>query len=266
MGNRPGKCPGCGVPRRKEVMSSNASASLEGALPEYRLNSDLAQYCLPSANRDDSRRLAWANSICLLFVTVAAMGVKQPVFVIRSPDPVPEAMPVVLLPPPVEQEQQPVVKQEEDQEEEPQDTTQLQVIAPVLVADAKDVTFSLPTEGYVALAANANLVPPPPPIIPKAPPPDNLPKPEWRNIRFGGKEFRKQPPPNYPDEFQRNRIGGTVEALITVGTNGIPAKVEVGRSSGSPALDRHVCEFIRKEWRAAAGEAGNYRIAITFAP
>lgn len=247
-------------------MSSHTAADLANELPEYRLNSDLAQYCLPSANRDDSRRVAWACSVCILFLAVAAMGLNQPVFVIREAEALPEPMPTVLLPPPVEPEQTPAPKPDEEKVEETQDDREVPVVAPVLVANAKDVTFSLPTEGYTALASDARLVPPPPPVIPKAPPPDNVPKPEFRNIRFGGKEFRKQPPPNYPDEFQRNRIGGTVEALITVGTNGIPAKVEVGKSSGSPALDRHVCDFIRKEWKAAAGEAGNFRIAITFSP
>jgi protein TonB len=246
-------------------MSSNASADLARDLPQYRLSSDLAQYCLPSANRDDTRRLAWANSVCLVFVIVAFLGVNQPVFVIRQAEPIPEPMPVVLLPPPAEPEQRSEEKTEEV-EEEVEETAEIPVIAPVLVADAKDVTFALPIEGFTALAPNANQVPPPPAVIPKAPPPDQLPRPEFRNIRFGSKEFRKQPPPNYPDEFQRNRIGGTVEALITVSTNGIPSKVEIGKSSGSPALDRHVCDFIRKEWRAVVGEAGNYRIAITFAP
>jgi len=66
--------------------------------------------------------------------------------------------------------------------------------------------------------------------------------------------------------LERQRIGGTVEAFIYVGTNGVPYKVEVGRSSGTPALDRYVAEFIQREWRAYPGEPVNYRIAITFAP
>ncbi len=247
-------------------MSSNAAADLASGLPEYRLKSDLAQYCLPSASQDDSRRVAWANSICLLFVVVAAMGLRQPIFILRQAEPLPDPMPVVLLPPPAEPELIQSPKPDEEREEEVQDNAEIPVVAPVLVADAKDVSFALPTEGYTALASDARWVPPPPAVIPKAPPPDNVPRPEFRNIRFGGKEFRKQPPPNYPDEFQRNRIGGTVEALISVGTNGFPSKVEVGKSSGSPALDRHVCDFIRKEWRAVVGEGGNYRIQITFSP
>lgn len=248
-------------------MSSNATASTPGnGLPEYRLGSDLAQYCLPGATRDEGRKLAWANSICLLFLIVATLGIRQPVFVIRDPPPLPEPIPVLLLPPPDQPELPASTSPEEEAPTEAEIPTEVPIITPVLVADPKHVSFAQPTEGYTALAPRADLVPPPPPVLPKAPPPDPLPRPQFRNIRFGGKEFRKQPPPNYPDEFQRHRIGGTVEALISVATNGIPSRVEVGRSSGSPALDRHVCDFIRKEWRAAAGDGGNYRIAITFAP
>jgi protein TonB len=247
-------------------MSTQASAAVDGGFPQYELRSDLARYCLPAANRDDARRLAWANSICLMFITVASMGLKEPVFIVREAEPLPEPLPVVILPP-VEQEQPKVEQTEDAPEEEPiEEFAEMPVIAPVVVAAAQDVSFSVPVEGFIAISSDARYVPPPPAVIPKAPPPDNLPKLEFKAIRFGGKEFRKQPPPNYPDEFQRNRIGGTVEALISVGTNGLPTKVEVGKSSGSHALDRHVCEFIRKEWRAEAGEEANYRISITFAP
>ncbi len=247
-------------------MSSNASAAANQGYPEYRLNSDLARYCLPSASGDDARRLAWANSVCLLFLVVAVLGTRQPVFVLREAPPPPEPLPIVLLPPPVESEKDPAEKPEEPIEEEVLDNLDVPSVAPVLVAAPQDVNFSVPVEGFTAMSSDARFVPPPPMVIPKAPPPDNLPKLEFRSIRFGGREFRKQPPPNYPEEFRRNRIGGTVEALITVGTNGLPTKVEVGRSSGSPSLDRHVTEFIRKEWKAEENEAANYRIAITFVP
>lgn len=246
-------------------MSSSATAS--SPLPEYQLRSDLAQYCLPRANRDDARKLAWANSVCLMFVVVAIMGIKQPVFVLREPAPPAPLIPVELPPQTDQQPPPPTETQELAPEEAIDDLAPPQIVAPILVASPENVAFANPVDStHVLVVRDVGRIPPPPAIIPKAPPPDNLPKPEFKAIRFGGKEFRKQPPPNYPDEFQRNRIGGTVEALIYVSTNGIPLKVEVGRSSGYPDLDRHVCEFIRKEWRAQAGEAVNYRIAITFAP
>ena len=245
--------------------SASASASAWTELPQYQLRSDLAQYCLPAANRDETRNLAWANSICLVFIAVACLGLRQPVFIIREAEPLPEPMAVVVLPP-VEQDQPRSEQPEEQPEEDPIDQLiDSPSIAPVVVAAPDAVNFSVPVEGFITLAADARFVPPPPPVIPKAPPED-LTKLDFRAIRFGGKEFKRQPPPDYPAEFQRNRIGGTVEALITVGTNGIPLKVDVGRSSGAPSLDRHVCDFIRREWRADPGAPAAYRIAITFAP
>ncbi len=249
-------------------MSPPAPASATGSAREYQLHSDLALYCLPRANRDDSRKLAWANSVCLMFVIVAILGIRQPVFVLREPAPPTPLIPVELPPPADHEIPPPSANEEPSLEPELDDLAPPQVIAPILVASPENVAFANPIDStFVVVVNDPSRVPPPPAIIPKAPPPAVAPpKPEFRAIRFGGKEFRKQPPPNYPDEFQRNRIGGTVEALIFVATNGLPLKVDVGRSSGYPALDRHVCDFIRKEWRAQPGEAVNYRIAITFAP
>lgn len=245
-------------------MSTPASASVGASSPDYQLKSDLAMYCLPAASRDETRKLAWANSVCLMFLVVAVMGMRQPVFIIRQAEPLPEPLPVAILPPVEQPDQQPQDKPDEQPEELPEDMVDAPAVAPVVVAAPQDVSFSVPVEGFVAVSSDARYVPPPPQVIPKTPPPDNIPKPFFKPIRFGGKEFRKQPPPSYPEEFRRNHIVGTVEVLIAVGTNGIPTKVDVGKSSGSPALDRHVCDFIRKEWRADDGEGGNYRIAITF--
>ncbi|MGE3310425.1 MAG: energy transducer TonB [Limisphaerales bacterium] len=242
-----------------------AAVAESGALPEYRLKSDLAVYCLPRAAKDDARKLAWANSIALLFVLVGCLGLRQPVFVLRTVAPPPEPMRAEILPP-VETDDKPVETPDEEPEEIALEAVEIPVVVPVLVALPEDVSFAVPVEGYVAIAAEARFVPPPPAIIPKAPPPEAPPQPEFRSIRFGGREFRKQPPPNYPEQFQRSRIGGTVEVLITVSSEGHLSRVEVGRSSGNPGLDRHVIDFIRREWRAEPGGGGHYKIAITFAP
>ncbi len=244
---------------------TTAAVADSGAPPEYRLKSDLAAYCLPQAGRDDTRNLAWANSIALMFVLVGCLGLRQPVLVLRTVAPPPEPMRAELLPP-VETDDKPVETPDEEPEDIAEEAVDIPVVVPVLVAVPEAVTFSVPVEGYVAIAADARYVPPPPAIIPKAPPPEALPKPEFRAIRFGGREFRRQPPPNYPEEFQRNRVGGTVEVLITVNTSGHLTGVELGRSSGNPNLDRHVIDFIRREWRAEPGDGAHYKIAITFAP
>lgn len=238
-------------------MSSHATATVSPAVPQYELRSDLAQYCLPSAGRDDSRKLSWAVSICLLFVTVAIMNVRQPVFIIREAAPPPEPLPVVILPPPPEHQQQPPDQPSEPEEVAVEETLEMPVITPVQVAAPDQVNFGVAVEGYVALAPNARFVPPPPAIIPKAPPPaDNLPKPDFRVIRLGDRSFTKMNPPSYPSAFQRDRISGTVEVLITVNAEGTPVSVEVFKSSGFQALDKHTVDSIKRDWRAEPGEDG----------
>jgi TonB family protein len=250
--------------------SASATYTTEG-VPSYQLRSDLAIYCLPRASYDETRRLAWANSVCLLFLLVAFVGLRQPVFVIREPEPPPAFIPVELPALPPEQERPPEEEPEEEAEELIDDLVEVPMVAPVVVAAAQDVSFAVPVEGFTVTVADGRFVPPPPSIIPKAPPTNNIPRLEFRNIRFGGKEFRRQPKPNYPSELQRNRISGSVELLITVGPDGIPTKVEMGKASGSPALDRYVSdevtEFIRRQWRAEPTEGTSYyRLPLSFVP
>src|SRR5439155_255135 len=46
--------------------------------PGYALHSDLAQFCLPAANRDVNRILAYVNSICSLFLAIGLAGINPP--------------------------------------------------------------------------------------------------------------------------------------------------------------------------------------------
>jgi protein TonB len=246
-------------------MRPQASVPLVPSGAAYELKSDLAQYCLPAANRDDARKLAWANSICALFLASSVVSLKQPEIGLRVPTP-PSSAREILIPATAEPEPE-VVPEEIAITPEPGLPDPLRVpiaIEPIIVAQPRDVTFAVPIEGHIVVSTAARFVPPPPPIIPRKP--DPAPQPAFRAIRFGDRAFRKQPPPNYPPEFQRSRIGGVVEVLFGVDTNGVPREVDVARSSGTAALDRHVCRFIEKEWRAYPGEAGHYRIAITFEP
>lgn len=245
-------------------MSSPASAAAAGATPQYELRSDLAQYSLPAAQRDETRKLAWANSVCILFLGVAVLNLQQPIFVVRTPDPPPDPL-AALIPPPPETELPPPPEEaaiEEVQQEAQDDFDIPDIPVPVVVAAPETVSFAIPVEGYVVVATNARFVPPPPAFVPKAPPPDN--SLEFRPIRFGDKTFRKQPPPSYPAELERTRWEGRVEFLITVATNGEPVKVDIKRSSGVSAADRQLIEHIKRNWRRDPGDIGRYSIALDF--
>ena len=63
--------------------SSTATVTSEAKTPQYRLSDDLAKLCLPSEYKDATRTLAWVNSICLLFLVIGFIGIKQPIIVSR---------------------------------------------------------------------------------------------------------------------------------------------------------------------------------------
>ena len=42
--------------------------------PAYELKDDLARLCLPSASRDVNLKLAWVNSVCILFLLIGIAG------------------------------------------------------------------------------------------------------------------------------------------------------------------------------------------------
>src|ERR1700756_551523 len=78
------------------------------------LKSELAQYSLPDASRDPNRRLAWVNSICILFLLIGIFGAQSIFIPIKPVPPVEAPVPVVVEPiaPP-----QQTVSQEQNQDE-----------------------------------------------------------------------------------------------------------------------------------------------------
>lgn len=59
------------------------------------------------------------------------------------------------------------------------------------------------------------------------------------------------PPPEYPLELACDGIGGRVELMITVGTDGSVTRADMQRSSGQAALDEAALEAVRG-WRFRA--------------
>src|SRR5205814_10452790 len=81
--------------------------------PRYALHSDLAQFCLPAANRDSNRILAYVNSICLLFLAIGIAGLSPPKLEQKIPEPVQEFVPVEIVQPPEPPKDDPLLQQEE---------------------------------------------------------------------------------------------------------------------------------------------------------
>ena len=104
--------------------------------PSYVLKDELAQFCLPKADKDPSRKVAWTNTFCLCVLAVGLMGIQKPVGLLlklKSEEP-----PVVVIEDtkPVQQE---FVRREEAQEEEPQDVQPDQPLLPTLVVILKSL-------------------------------------------------------------------------------------------------------------------------------
>ena len=75
----------------------------------YELKDSLARLSLPSASRDGNFKLAWTNSVCILFLLIGICGARQGVIAIKPAPPLQEVIPVVLQPVtlPPQQEVQP---------------------------------------------------------------------------------------------------------------------------------------------------------------
>src|SRR5437899_9600038 len=103
------------------MMDANRKSS------DYQLKSELARFCLPAASQESNRKLAWTNSICILFLLIGLVGAQPASLAPKSPPPVEEVIPTVLepiAPPPAAAEDQ---KQDQPEPDKP-DTPQVVVV------------------------------------------------------------------------------------------------------------------------------------------
>src|SRR2546426_2889412 len=133
--------------------------------PGYALHSDLAQFCLPAANRDANRILAYVDSICSLFLAIGLAGINPPVLEQRVPEPVQQFVPVEIVQPPEPPKTEPQ-PQEQDPQPQPDTPVPMPQVATVVAADPTQVKFAVPVEGPVVFAP-AKFAQAPPPAPPK---------------------------------------------------------------------------------------------------
>lgn len=70
------------------------------------------------------------------------------------------------------------------------------------------------------------------------------------------------PPPDYPRDALRAGISGEVVIRIDVGVDGVPASMEIVRSSRNRSLDRAALQAVRK-WRFAPATRNGTPIAVS---
>jgi protein TonB len=223
-------------------------------MPKYELKDELARYCLPSANRDPNRKLAWVNSICILFLAIGLVGAK-PAKISMKPLPlIDEAIPTIIeqLPPPPQTAQE---QNQEQADEEKTETPQVVIVTP----NAPNINFEVPTIGNLMVPNAVATAPPLNPLQPAAPlkrAPSVL-----NNTGAGG----ERPQPAYPRIALEQAQQGTVVLLLTVDEAGIISSIEVKESSGYPVLDRSALEFVKRHWIIPPGNGNRtFEAPITY--
>ena len=212
---------------------------------DYQLKDDLARLCLPQTHHDASRKLAWANSICALFLLIGIFGARRGMIVIQSIPALEQNIPVTIEPvtlPPQETVQQKVTELEND-------APQVAVVIP----QTPNITFSVPTIGALVVPARLAAAPPLEPMRAKA---------SVGSISSTGSGGDRPEPP-YPVIARQTGQQGTVIVLMSGDAAGNIVSVDVKNSSGFPILDRSTTDFIKRRWRLPAG-GGLFQTSITY--
>ncbi len=198
--------------------------SLDANRPElsYELESELARLSVHATDRDPNRKLAWVNSICILFLLVGITGSKPAPIELPALPQVEEVTAAVVepLPPPAQ-------AQSEQQQE--------------------SINFSVPTIGNLLVPTAIAKAPPLAPLKPVAP---LRTQPTVLSTTGKGGE---RPHPPYPKIALDQSQQGSVTLRMTVDEAGTVTSVEISRSSGFPILDRNALDFVKRHWIIPAG-------------
>ena len=197
----------------------------------YELKSELSRYGLSAASQDANPKLAWVNSICILFLLIGIVGARRGVISIKTVPPIREVVPVIVIPvtPP------PTVVHEK-KEHPRQESQQPRIV--VALPNTPNVNFSVPTIGTIVAPGTLASAPP---LNPMQAPPTIA---SVGNTGTGGD--RPQPP--YPQLAMQSGEQGTIVLRLRTDAAGNVTSVNVKESSGFPFLDQATVEFIKNHW------------------
>ena len=215
--------------------------------PAYELKDKLARFSLESANRDGNLKLAWTNSICILFLLIGIAGARRGIMAIKPAPPLEEAVPVIVQP--VVLPPQQTTERRQPTESQNDNPTPVAVVIP----QTPNISFSVPTIGTLVVPANLAAAPPLEPMRAKT---------EISTVSSTGVGGERPAPP-YPKLAQETGEQGTVVLLLTGNEAGDVVSVEVKASSGYPILDRSTADFVKSHWRLPAG-GGLFQTSVTF--
>lgn len=215
----------------------------------YGLKSELARYCLTSERQDTNLKLAWVNSICILFLIIGIFGARRGIISIRNVPPIRQIIPVVVIPrtlPP-----QVTVPQKREQPRQQNQPARIFVALP----NAPNVSFSVPTIGTLVNSAD----------LASAPPQNPLQAPaqivSLGNTGAGG----ERPEPPYPQLAMQTGEQGTIVLLLTSDASGNVVSIDVKQSTGFPYLDHATVEYVKTHWHLPMDTGTRlFQTSITF--
>ena len=204
----------------------------------YELESELARVSLHAGDQDPNRKLAWVNSVCILFFLIGAFGSKPASIRIKTLPPIEEVSAAIVepLPPPPQTQSEQQTQEQNNQEQV--DTPQVVVVTP----EAPSINFSVPTIGNLVVPNAVAQAPPVAPLKRVAP---LRAQPTVLNTTGSGGD-RPQPP--YPKIALEQGQQGSVTLRMTVDDAGLISTIEILQSSGFPVLDRSAMDFVKRHW------------------
>ncbi|HEY3862027.1 MAG TPA: energy transducer TonB [Verrucomicrobiae bacterium] len=212
----------------------------------YQLKSELARVCLPAPRRAVPRRLAWANSISLLFLVIGILGaqstmpgsipvppLEQPVAVLVEPTPAP-----------------PAAAAAETENQDDSEKPRAPAIQPVVI-DTPAINFAVPTVGDLVVPLSLAQAPAAGGGggrggngAKKTAPATNDTPAVVQSTGSGG----LRPAPEYPPIARQLGQQGTVILLLTVNDSGAVMSAEIYKSSGSIILDTAARKWVERRW------------------
>jgi TonB family protein len=216
----------------------------------YHLKSDLARVCLPAPGRTVPRRLAWANSICLLFLLIGVVGNQSRLPAQKVVPPLERPVPVIVEPlPPAAP---PSAEPKQNEEDKPE--------TPPLVAvtiDTPAINFAVPTPGTLLVPLSVAPTPVETPLKKAAPVRPNEPT----TIQSTGQGGERPKPDSYPRIAEQLGIQGTVILLLTVNDSGKVVSADIQQSSGSAILDDNAQDWVKRHWIVPPVNGGHVFLA-----
>jgi TonB family protein len=210
------------------------------AVAGYQLKSELARVCLPAPGRTVPRRLAWVDSICLLFLLIGVLGNQSRLPPRKAVPPLEQPVPVIIEPlPPVVQttaEAKPTEQQNDD--DKPQ-TPSIQAVT----LDTPAINFAVPTPGSLLVPMSVAPTPVERTLRTVAPV-----KHDPTTIDNTGAGGERPKPDSYPHIAEQLGQQGTVTLLLTVDDAGRVVSADIHESSGSPILDGHAQNWVKRHW------------------